>query len=65
MALVATDSNIKAFKDKIQARIRSEAKSKEHALKLSEELASISLKFEAKTGQEGKLFGLHNECRHL
>lgn len=57
MALVATDSNIKAFKDKIQARIRNEAKSKEHALKLSEELASISLKFEAKTGQEGKLFG--------
>jgi large subunit ribosomal protein L9 len=57
LALTATDSNIKAFKDKIQARIRSEAKSKEHAMKLSEELASVTLKFEAKTGQEGKLFG--------
>jgi large subunit ribosomal protein L9 len=57
LALIATDSNIKAFKDKIQARIRSEAKSKEHALKLSEELASVTLKFQAKTGQEGKLFG--------
>jgi large subunit ribosomal protein L9 len=57
MALIATDSNIKAFKDKIQARVRSEAKSKEHAIKLSEELSSVTLKFEAKTGQEGKLFG--------
>jgi large subunit ribosomal protein L9 len=57
IALLATDSNIRAFKDKIQARIRSEAKSKEHAVKLAEELSSITLKFEAKTGQEGKLFG--------
>ena len=57
LALIATDSNIKAFKDKIQARVRSEAKSREHAVKLSEELASVTLKFEAKTGLEGKLFG--------
>jgi large subunit ribosomal protein L9 len=57
LALTATDSNIKAFKDKIQARIRTEAKSKEHAMKLSDELAAITLKFQAKTGQEGKLFG--------
>ncbi len=57
LALTATDSNIKAFKDKIQARIKSEAKSREHAEKLSEELASVTLKFEAKSGQEGKLFG--------
>jgi large subunit ribosomal protein L9 len=57
LALTATDSNIKAFKDKIQARVRSEAKSREHAVKLSEELASVTLKFEAKTGLEGKLFG--------
>jgi large subunit ribosomal protein L9 len=57
LALTATDTNIKAFKDKIQARIRTEAKSKEHAMKLSEELAAVTLKFQAKTGQEGKLFG--------
>jgi large subunit ribosomal protein L9 len=57
LALIATDSNIRAFKDKIQARVRSEAKSREHAVKLSEDLASVILKFEAKTGLEGKLFG--------
>jgi large subunit ribosomal protein L9 len=57
LALIATDSNIRAFKDKIQARVRSEAKSREHAVKLSEDLASVTLKFDAKTGLEGKLFG--------
>jgi large subunit ribosomal protein L9 len=56
-ALLATDSNLKAFRDKIQARIRSEAKTKEHAAKLAEELGSVALRFEVKTGQEGKLFG--------
>ncbi|MBN2296994.1 MAG: 50S ribosomal protein L9 [Deltaproteobacteria bacterium] len=57
LALLASDSNIKAFKDKIQARVRSEAKSKEHAEKMAEELGSVTLKFSVKTGQEGKLFG--------
>lgn len=57
LALLATDSNLKAFKDKIQAKIRSEAKSREHAMKLSEEISSVSLKFTVKAGQEGKLFG--------
>lgn len=57
LALIATDNNIKAFKDNIQARVRSEAKSREHAVKLSEELSSVTLKFEAKSGLEGKLFG--------
>lgn len=57
LALLAIDSNLKAFKDKIQARIRSEAKSREHAVKLSEEISSVSLSFTVKTGQEGKLFG--------
>ncbi|HPI93852.1 MAG TPA: 50S ribosomal protein L9 [Deltaproteobacteria bacterium] len=57
LALLATDRNLNAFKDKIQARIRSEAKSREHAMKLSEEISSVSLKFAVKTGQEGKLFG--------
>ncbi len=57
LALMASDSNIKAFKDKIQAKIKSEAKSKEHAQKFAQELESITLKFSVKTGQEGKLFG--------
>lgn len=57
LALLATDSNLKAFKDKIQARIRSEAKSREHAMKLSDEISAVALKFAVKTGQEGKLFG--------
>jgi large subunit ribosomal protein L9 len=57
VALLATDSNLKAFKDKIQARIRSEAKTREHAAKLAEELTAVALKFTVKAGQEGKLFG--------
>ena len=57
LALLASDSNIKAFKDKIQARVRSEAKSEEHARKIAEELGSVTLQFAVKTGQEGKLFG--------
>lgn len=57
LALMASDKNIKEFKDKIQAKIRSEAKTKEHAQKFAQELESINLKFSVKTGQEGKLFG--------
>jgi large subunit ribosomal protein L9 len=57
LALMASDKNIKAFKDKIQAKVRSEAKSKEHAQKFAEELQAVTLKFAVKTGQEGKLFG--------
>ncbi|MGO9146242.1 MAG: 50S ribosomal protein L9 [Desulfomonilia bacterium] len=57
MVLLATDTNLKAFKDKIQARIRADAKTKDHAAKLAEELSSVALKFTVKVGQEGKLFG--------
>jgi large subunit ribosomal protein L9 len=57
LALLATDSNLKAFKDRIQARIRSEAKSRDHAMKLAEAISSTVLTFTVKTGQEGKLFG--------
>ena len=57
LALMASDKNIKAFRDKIQSRIRSEAKSKEHALKIAEQLENVLLNFAVKTGQEGKLFG--------
>ncbi|HNY64504.1 MAG TPA: 50S ribosomal protein L9 [Deltaproteobacteria bacterium] len=57
LALLASDRNIKAFKDKIQAKVKSEAKSREHAEKFAAELAAVTLKFAVKTGQEGKLFG--------
>jgi large subunit ribosomal protein L9 len=57
LALLASDKNIKAFKDKIQAKVKSEAKSKEHAQKFADELQAVTLKFAVKTGQEGKLFG--------
>ncbi len=57
LALMASDKNIKAFKDKIQSRIKSEAKSKEHAQKIAEQLETVSLNYSMKTGQEGKLFG--------
>ncbi len=57
LALKATDSNIKAFKDQIQSRIKSDAKSKEHAQMIAEQLESVTLQFVVKTGQEGKLFG--------
>ncbi len=56
-AVEATDETIKAFRDRIKARIRSDVKNKEHALKFAQELGAITLKFEMKTGQEGKLFG--------
>ena len=57
LGLLATDTNLKAFQGKIQSRIRSEAKSREHAAKLASELSAVALKFKVKTGQEGKLFG--------
>ena len=57
LALMASDKNIKAFKDKIQAKIKTEAKNKEHAQKFADELQAVTLKFAVKTGQEGKLFG--------
>jgi large subunit ribosomal protein L9 len=57
LALMASDKNIKAFKDKIQEKVKSEAKSKEHAEKFAAELQAVNLKFAVKTGQEGKLFG--------
>ncbi len=57
IALLATDTNLRAFQDKIQSRIKSEAKSREHAARLAEEMSAVTLKFTVKTGQEGKLFG--------
>ncbi len=57
LALAATDKNLKTFKDKIEASIKKEAKTKAHAEQLAADLAKVSLEFEVKVGQEGKLFG--------
>lgn len=57
LALQASDKNLRAFRDRIQARIRSEAKSRDHAQKMSEQLSSLTLTFTVKSGMEGKLFG--------
>lgn len=57
MALLATDTNLKAFKDKIEAKKRQEAKNKEHAEQLCAKLNELTVNFDAKSGQEGKLFG--------
>ncbi len=57
LALHASDRNLRVFRDRIQARVRSEAKSREHAQVLSEQIASVTLSFTVKTGMEGKLFG--------
>jgi len=57
LALLATDTNLKAFKDKIEAKMRQEAKNKEHAEQLCAKLNELTINFDAKSGQEGKLFG--------
>ena len=57
LALLATDTNLKAFKDKIEAKKRQEAKNKDHAEQLAAKLNELTVSFEAKSGQEGKLFG--------
>ena len=57
LALLATDTNLKAFKDKIEAKMRQEAKNKEHAEQLCAKLNELTNNFDAKSGQEGKLFG--------
>ena len=57
LALLATDTNLKAFKDKIEAKMRQEAKNKEHAEQLCTKLNELTINFDAKSGQEGKLFG--------
>lgn len=56
-ALAATDKNLNAFKDKIQAGIRAEAKTKEQAQNLASEISGVVLKFAMKAGEDGKLFG--------
>jgi len=53
----ASDPNIRAFRDNIQARIKKETKTKKEALMLAEKLKEINIAFSVKSGKEGKLFG--------
>ena len=56
-AIEATKFNAKTFKDKYHTQIKKEAKTRGEANVLAEALSSTTLCFDAKAGQEGKLFG--------
>ena len=56
-AAPSTDAALRTFKVKIEAGIKAEAKTRDHAQKASEELSAIVLSFKVKSGDDGKLFG--------
>lgn len=56
-AVESTTGAVKSFKDKIEAGIKAEAKSKEHARMAAEQLSAVVLSFKVKSGDDGKLFG--------
>ncbi len=56
-AMEASDPNLKAFRDKIKARIKKETRTKNEALMLAEKLGELNISFTVKTGKDGKLFG--------
>ena len=53
----ATKVNIVATEKEIDARLKKEAKTRDNLEALGKQLDKISLKFELKAGEEGKLFG--------
>jgi len=56
-AIPATKGAAKTFKDKIEAGIKAEAKTRDHAQKAADELSAVVLSFNVKSGDDGKLFG--------
>jgi large subunit ribosomal protein L9 len=56
-AVPATKGAAKTFKDKIDAGIKAEAKTRDHAQKSAEEISAVALGFKVKSGDDGKLFG--------
>jgi large subunit ribosomal protein L9 len=54
-AIPATKGAAKTFKDKIEAGIRAEAKTRDHAQKAADELSAVVLSFNVKSGDDGKL----------
>ncbi len=57
LALAASSKSMEVLEDQKQHARDEEAKNKENALKLKEQLAQITLVFEVKTGEKGKVFG--------
>ena len=56
-ATQATKVNIAATEKEIDFRLKKEAKTRDNLEALGKQLDKISLKFELKAGEEGKLFG--------
>ena len=56
-AMLATKNNIVATNKQIEAFERKEAKTRENLESLANQLDKLSLKFELKAGEEGRLFG--------
>ena len=56
-AMLATKNNIVATNKQIEAIERKEAKTRENLESLANQLDKLSLKFELKAGEEGRLFG--------
>jgi large subunit ribosomal protein L9 len=57
LALAASSKSMEVLEDQKQHARDEETKNKENALKLKEQLAQITLVFEVKTGEKGKVFG--------
>ena len=53
----ATKNNIDATQKEIEAKQKKEAKTRENLEELGKQLDKLSLKFELKAGEEGRLFG--------
>jgi len=53
----ATQSNIESIHNEIQVNQKKEAKTRKNLETLGQELDKLSLKFELKAGEEGRLFG--------
>lgn len=57
MAIAATPSTLKKFRAEQQARIEREAREAQQAAELAERMSQITLRFEAKAGPTGRLYG--------
>ena len=57
LALPATDENRTALEFEKRRAAERKERSKEEALKLSDELAKLKLRLEVKVGEKGKIFG--------
>ena len=57
LAKQATETNILATQKEIESKKKKEAKTRENLDSLGKQLDKLSLKFELKAGEEGRLFG--------